>query len=234
VSEVVTLDTPDDLFALFLASGSEAAGFVMRPAFTGDIYKLTNERLVMLVQHPCAMRKGAELSARLLVCDVTVNNGGVPRDWSRGHFKRMFLPPIADESYAAELDSIDVIDRAELEAGNRVAILSAHGVNVLVQRWLHHNSRVVVPTITINSQTAGPFEEADLVGDACDELVGAGMALELALEEIDAWLSERFSDPGSSRREMLGDPQQRSSIRTALRQQTRTWKNELDAEAPAA
>ena len=223
----VALDTPDDFGGILLASGDDANEFLFRPAFTGDIYVLDDGRLVLLIQHPCAMRRGTVLSDRLLVCEVTLNAGGVPRDWSGGHFKRMFFPPIDGKTYLAELDNIDVLERTRIERGRRIALLSAHGVNVLVQRWLHHNSRVIVPTITINVQTSGPFEEADLIGEACSELIDAGMEQSAAVQQVDEWLSEKYSDPGISRREMLSDPQQRSAVRTAIRRQTRIWVKAL-------
>lgn len=223
MSDGLALETPGDFEGILLAEGSDADEFLFRPAFTGDIYDVGDDRLVLLIQHPCAMRRGAELNDRLLVCEVTLNTNGVPKNWSSSHFKRMFFPRIGGRSYLAELDNIDVVSRASLEAGRRIALLSALGVNVLVQRWLHHNSRVIVPTITINAQTSGPYEEADLVGDACWELVDGGFEQGRAIYQIDHWLSEKYSDPGVSRREMLSDPQQRSAVRTALRRQTKSW-----------
>ena len=78
----VRLETPSNYDALYLARAGELVEFQLRPAFTGDVYRL-RDRLVALVQHPCAMRKGTELVERLLVSEVVLNRGGVPADWSR-------------------------------------------------------------------------------------------------------------------------------------------------------
>jgi hypothetical protein len=217
------LETPQTSEELYLSYGDEVSEFDTRPAFTGDVYKLATGRIVALVQHPCAMRRGVSLASKLLACEVKVNRGGMPSDWSTGHFKRMFLSDLAGTSYFVDFDEFDAITRAELEAATRIAILSSRGVNLLVQRWLHHNSRVVVPTITINVQTSGPFEEADLIQEACEDLIAAGTAINDASAKVDGWLGESAGDSATSHRDMLADPQQRSVVRSSLRRQVRAW-----------
>jgi len=135
----------------------------------------------------------------------------------------MFLSDLDGVSYFVDFDEFDAVTRDELEAGTRIAILSSRGVNLLVQRWLHHNSRVVVPTITINVQTAGPFEEADLIQEACEDLTAAGIAIDIASANVDQWLRESAGENATSNREMLADPQQRSAVRSSLRRQVRAW-----------
>lgn len=217
------LETPQSSEELYLAYGDDVSDFKARPAFTGDIYKLSPDRIVALVQHPCAMRRGVELAPRLLVCEVRVNRSGVPSDWSTGYFKRMFLPELAGASFVIDFEEIDVVTREELEAAERMAILSNRGVNLLVQRWLHHNSRVVVPTITINAQASGPFEEADLIQEACDDLVGTGRTADEAEALVNTWLGESVGESSPSHRDLLSDPQQRSVVRSALRRQLKDW-----------
>jgi len=217
------LETPQGSGELYLAYGDDIPDFERRPAFTGDIYKLSPDRSVALVQHPCAMRRGVQMAPKLLVCEVKVNRDGVPSDWSAGHFKRMFLPELAGESFVIEFEEIDVVTREELRAAERLAILSNRGVNLLVQRWLFHNSRVVVPTITINAQASGPFEEADLIQEASDGLVDSGTTIDEAQALVDTWLGESPGEGSPSRRDLLSDPQQRSVVRSGLRRQLRDW-----------
>ncbi|MGC5172086.1 hypothetical protein ACLQ2Q_15695 [Microbacterium sp. DT81.1] len=103
--------------------------------------------------------------------------GDIPSDWSAGHFKAMFLPEVGGEGTAAvrvKFQDIQIVDPQQLEAGERVAILSAYGVNLLLQRWIHHNSRIVVPTSRLETSTAGPFDEADLIGDSVPDLMAKG------------------------------------------------------------
>lgn len=218
------LETPAAHSDLYLAAGAEADEFQLRPAFTGDVYAISETRAVALVQHPCAMRRGAALAPKLLVCEVEANPHGVPRDWSTGHYKHMFLPDLEGQSLTIEFEGLDVTERELLRSSKRRAILSSKGVNLLVQRWLYHNSRVVVPTITINAQTAGPFEEADLVYEACADLVEAHKCTaEAAAALIDDWLGAGEADGGPSRRQLLADPQQRSTVRASLRRQIKAW-----------
>lgn len=217
----ITLETPGTATELYLAlSEEELDTFTNRPVFTGDVLRLKSGRLIALVQHPCAMRRGSELAPKLLVCGVKAATQ-VPKNWAEGHFKRMFLPDMANGSCSIEFEDLDIVSREEVSGADRVAILSEFGVNLLVQRWLHHNSRVVVPTITIHLQTMGPFEEADLVGEATDDLLEGGFAKSEATTIVDDWLGQSHVESGPSRRELLNDPQSRGAVRSALRRHVR-------------
>lgn len=221
-----SLESPESSDDLYLGRGVEVADFVTRPAFTGDVFLLESGRIVALVQHPCAMRRGISLAPKLLACEVKVNDSGTPKDWSRGHFKKMFLPDLDGASYFIDFEEFDAFSRDELEKGTRMAILSSLGVNLLTQRWLYHNSRVIVPSITINAQTSGPFEEADLMQEACDDLMSAGRNFSDAVGAVDQWLGEAAGGRNSTNRDLLADPQQRSSVRVNLRRQVRVWASE--------
>lgn len=219
----IRLETPTSPDSLYLAREADLTEELLhRPAFTGDVLRLTDGKLGALVQHPCAMRRGVELAKRLLVCGLR-EWPSPPPDWSTGHFKRAFMPRLNENSYAIEFDDLDVIDRDDVAAATRVAVLSQSGVNLLVQRWIHHNSRVVIPTVTIDEQTSGPFEEADLLGEACSDLVNAGKDPHEALQMADAWLSGSQVDGGVSRRQLLGSAQERSTVRISMRR----WLREI-------
>jgi hypothetical protein len=145
------LETPTDPAELYLARREDIDGYLHRPWFTGDVVQLEDGRQVALVQHPYAMRRGTEIARRLLVCGVGRREGAAPRDWSTGHFKRMFLPEMDGPGLSSvEFEDIEVIDREDIATENRRVILSQTGVNLLVQRLIHHNNRILVPTITIN------------------------------------------------------------------------------------
>jgi hypothetical protein len=177
------------------------------------------------------MRKGAQLADRLLVAEVVANRGGVPADWASGSFKRMFLPDLLAGPLAIAFDELDIVQRQQVDTAQRVAILSNLGVNLLVQRWLFHNSRVVIPTITINAQSIGPFEEADLISDATLDLIAAGIDSPEATQLLDDWLGNPHTQGGVSRREMLANAQHRSAVRSTLRRQVKGWA-ESRAAAP--
>jgi len=214
------LEAPNSPEVLYLARGDEVAMFAHRPRFTGDVLRLKNNALVALVQHPCAMANTT--SSRLLVNEVRAQNR-TPR-WSGGDYKRMPLPNLIGEGkFAIEFDLVELIDSLTLAEAERVAILSQLGVNLLLQRWIHHCTRVVVWTETINANTSGPAAEAELAWEMIDEFVDRGWTVEAAVNAVDAWLNLRVGGKRARRyREMLLSPQERSSVRAAARRFART------------
>ncbi len=138
----------------------------------------------------------------------------------------MFLPKFdGQDDRVIEFEEIELLDASEAENAERVAILSQRGVNLLVQRWANHLTRVVVPTDLINEMISGPFDEADLFGDAVSDLVEAGMPAATARETVEAWLSE--GPRGETRRDRLSDAQVRSEVRMELRAQVKEWARSI-------
>ena len=90
-------------------------------------------------------------------------------------------------------------------------------MNLFLQRWVRHNSRVVVPTVTYNEVTSGVYEEADLIEEWCDERCSSGFTVEQATAGCVAWLRETGDTTGTMRQKMLEDPQMRSTIRKQMR-----------------
>jgi hypothetical protein len=229
VGEPPKLETPASPDELYYARRSDVAEFGKRPTFTGDVLQLADGRLVCAVQHPCAMRTGIKRNPLILACTVAPFTDQIPDDWGTGHYKRMFFPDMNEQgNCAVEFIQMTLISPADIDSGDRVVILSAYGVNLLLQRWTYHNNRVVIPTMTINVQSAGPFEEADLVAEAYDELVAAGESFGRAEELVEAWLTSR-PHAGQSQRDRLADAQARSTVRRELRTQVELWVRELEA-----
>jgi len=228
VGDPLKLETPASADELYYARGGEVSEFSHRPIFTGDVLRLRDTRLVCAVQHPCAMRSGPKRNPVILTCIVAPFAEPVPVDWDGGHYKRMFLPDMDDQTtYAVEFLQMALVTPEEIDGAERVTILSAYGVNLLLQRWTYHNNRIVIPTVTINAQCAGPFEEADLVAEATDDLVAAGDSVAQADVALERWLSDR-SHGGISQRDRLADAQARSTVRRELRSQVDAWLREIE------
>jgi hypothetical protein len=175
--------------------------------------------MVCVVQHPCAFRNGSKLAKRLLVSDASVTTE-VPTDWSAGHFKAMFLPDVdgdGDRALKVNFQNIRILTPEEISLGSRAVVLSAYGVNLLLQRWIHHNSRVIVPTARLDEITAGPYDEADLVGDSVPGLLALGYSMNDALAWLEAWLSGDQGGTGRSRRVALISRQTAAAVRSELR-----------------
>ena len=231
------LETPNTPDSPYLARGVGATEQLGRPLFTGDVFQV-GQRTVALVQHPCALRRGTELNPRLLVAEVAPWRGRVRDDWATGDFKRMFLEN-ADQlgtTWSIEFDRVDVVEASLLQATDRVIILSQPGINLLLQRWLYHNSRTVVPTITVNAQMAGPFAEAELIQEVAFEFELAGRPHAEAVEWVDSWLSNpQEGGAATPRRVLLNADQARSSVRSSLRNEIRLLlaPDKTDSESPS-
>jgi hypothetical protein len=202
-----------------------------RPVFTGDTFRKQGSdppEAMMLLQHPCALRiDGVNLAERLLVARVSVAPLIAAAGWT-GNYKKMPLPDLGlvpeDRHATASFVDLDVVAPGDLLSEQRLSTLSQVGVNLLLQRWVHHNSRVVVPTGTFQLVTSGPFEEADLTEEWCDEVVNHGRSLTDAMSDAHGWI--RAEGPqGTSRQILLEDPQHRSAIRKEMRQHLKNMHN---------
>ncbi|MDR7383596.1 hypothetical protein [Promicromonospora iranensis] len=203
---------------MYEALGEEDAELMAnRPLFTGDVFRLDDGSKACLVQHPCAMRQGTQLVERVLACGLSPSPIQIRTDWASGDFKRAYLPTLEDgKNYGIQFTDLLVLNRDELLSSQRIAVLSEIGVNLLVQRWIYHNSRVVVPTITIHRQVAPQHEEADLTMEAVDHLVMEGWPSDTALTRVDQWLDDPTQVGGRLRSQLL-DPQARSTVRKRMR-----------------
>ena len=164
-----------DWDTLYRARGDEVGA--TRPIFTGDVFTgvqlpgstgKTKARSVVVLQHPCSMRtNGVDLAWQVLAAEVTNRKELEERSWVGGNFNLMPLPDLRPEvtsqsqHQAANFDNLYTVAPDLLTS--RVASLSPFGVNLLLQRWVHYSSRVVVPTHTFHEQTVAFYEEADLI-----------------------------------------------------------------------
>ncbi|GAA4655750.1 hypothetical protein GCM10023346_48760 [Arthrobacter gyeryongensis] len=95
--------------------------------------------------------------------------------------------------------------------------MSQVGVNLLLQRWVHHNSRVIVPTFEYQGVTAEQFEEADLIEDWCDDLASTPQEIATETAAAHEWLRGNSSEAGKSWQQLLENPQSRGTVRLAMR-----------------
>jgi hypothetical protein len=146
-------------------------------------------------------------------------------------FRKMPLPELiptknaSRRHQAALFTEIYLASPEALLAGTRIACLSQTGVNLVMQRWVHHNSRVIVPSWQYQEVTSGPFEEADLIEEWCEDQVSDKVTVQEATNEAMKWLREGAST-GVMRQKMLDDPQQRSAIRREMRVQLKALRAE--------
>jgi len=130
-------------------------------------------------------------------------------------------PSRIEDHFAADFVELDFIAASEFNLTRRIACLSQVGVNLLMQRWVHHNSRVIVPSHVYQVVTSGPFEEAELTEEWCEERAAEGSDLATSVNEAHAWMRADAGD-GRSRQKLLEDPQHRTRVRQEMRQHLRS------------
>ncbi|MFI1842954.1 hypothetical protein ACH439_12605 [Streptomyces microflavus] len=226
------LEAPGSPSDLYRSLGADVEP--CRPYLTGDVFSgvetvgpdgVGKKRDVAIIQHPCALRtNGVDLAPQLLV--VKVQQHPPVDDWTK-YTKLMPLPDLHPEAtsprkrhWAAMFDSLYLVTPHQL-GDNRIACLSEAGINLLLQRWVHHSSRATVATHTFEGANSHVFEEADLIEDWSVERVGHGLKREDAAAECVAWLREDQGE-GETRQRQLRVRQQRSAIRSAMRKRLRS------------
>lgn len=226
-------DVAPEFSSLFRARGDEVVA--QRPIFTGDIFfDVTVEgedtaKNVIVLQHPCVIRRGVELTPKLLVAEVAPAPALLPSKWAEGHYRQLPLAELVlastPEDFAAFFDRQHLVKRTNLSLGARVASVSQQGVNLMMQRWVHHNSRVIVATQEYQAATSSQFDEADIIEEWCIDRQADGIEFVAANVEIDTWLTGDRS--ASAPRNRLEDPQQRSAVRREVRANLRRVRSLL-------
>ena len=166
---------------------------------------------------------GVDLAWQVLVAEVTNRREIDEPGWVGGNYNLMPLPDIRPEAtnqsqhQAANFDNLHTVAPDLLALPERRASLSPFGVNLLLQRWVHFSSRVVVPTHNFHEQTVAFYEEADLVEEWCDESETAD--LRSGTEACLDWLRADRDD--TTYQEKLRNPQVHSMVRRAMRNELR-------------
>lgn len=149
---------------------------------------------------------------------VEVEEGVVRSKWTKQAYTEMPLPDLFGDgkNYVAKFINVQVVDSDSLDPEIRVATLSQLGVNLLLQRWVYHNTRVAIKTSTYDDQTFGPFNEAELLED----WMGEFPAKEDALLEFDKWIR----DGNPSKQDKLKNTQSASGVRREMREYLKKLK----------
>ena len=214
---LATYESSDDLY---LARGDDVNP--NRPVFTGDVFRsveipgVQDEGLGLVVAHPCSFRIGdGQLADRILTASVESIDKQGARSWTRMFSDRMPLTDLEGEHsyWAGHLDKVGRSLASDLLATERLACLSAFGVNMLQQRLTYYLTRAEIPTAIFNEAFGHTFDEAELLEEWTDTLTDAGLTKEGAAAEFEAFV--RDGNPSLQAR--LRDPQHRSAVRRACR-----------------
>jgi hypothetical protein len=226
-------DAPDwDI--LYLARGDDEI-VPHRPFFTGDVFAGVpvqapraepKVKTVMVIQHPCAMRPdGVALAESILVGEVRKFSILPPDKWNTSG-KLMPLPDLFTDVTSSRRHQAALFDNTfhvhPSDLVNRVACLSPRGVNLLLQRWVYHSSRVIVPSSDFNTAVSPVYEQADIIEEWCGIALAGGRTLDEATQDAHAWLRE--VEVGLTRERALQAPERRALIRRQARAAASTWR----------
>jgi len=196
---------------LYLYRGDEVVAH--RPIFTGDVFAgvtvpgSAEPKMVSILQHPCVIRAGIEMVPRLLVGEVMPFDILRPKLWAKQSPRVMplvkLIPCAEEENYGVMFVEHHVVASSEFTPERRIACLRQWGVRLQMQRWIYHNTRLVVPTFELKKVIRPQFEEADIVENFCIDREDDGVDPADAVVEIDTLLSAKVGK--IKRRDMLKD-----------------------------
>lgn len=175
----------------------------------GDVI-VTRVGPLLVVTHACSMRRGAELHATQMAAPVEDHRVA---NWD-GSYDWMPLPggPVPDINHPAGLLRVlRSVDTSELLAGERIAVMSNLGIQLLQQRLAHHLTRVAIPTAELAEHCAPILAETELHEDWV-RAFGAG-----AEEEF----HDLLGADDRKLRDWLADPAKRAQAMSKVRREIR-------------
>jgi len=201
------LESPDDPDDLWQAIGDEVPAH--RMLMQGDVV-VTDAGPLLVVTHACSMRRGAELHDTQMAAPI--EGHAVPK-WD-GSYDWMPVPgaPVPDvDNPAGLLRVLRSVDTSVLVSGDRVAVMSNLGIQLLQQRLAHHLTRVAIDTAELAEHCAPILAEAELHEDWLGSL-GA---------DAEQQFHDFLDSDDRKLRSWLADPAKRSQAMTTVRREIR-------------
>lgn len=240
------LASPESSKDIYLEEAS-----LYRPIVTGDIFTGlrvpgcldadANHGLSMIIAHPSVMRQGAQLEERARAAPVAPRNGLRRSQWSPGYYDVYPLPvlteiagdngfDIANRGWCAVLQDSAPIETKLLDVRQRVACLSPLGIEILLQRMVHSDTRVPVKAELIGQVFAPKLEEIELLETWCEELVSQSSEhlqrdLEEAARDFEGFLSTTSEYSEMRIRDMMESSSQRAGARRLILAEIRRRRN---------
>jgi hypothetical protein len=217
------LDGPDDDEGIYESRYDECDD--LRPICQGDVFTDIclpgfdgDHELVMLAAHPCSLRQGAHLRARLQAVPVR-SHQRVPSDTWPTSYKKVFpLPDLGgSEHLAAILSESGVVTPQQITPANRIMTLAPRAILLLQQRIVWTAAHTVVKLDTLDEFNAPALTELELLEywneQLCDHL--AGQEREQALRRTAEEFEEYVKSTGLQ--DALTKPDRRADARSQIR-----------------
>jgi len=162
-----------------------------RPLLQGDVFDGIvlpgfgdQPMKVQIINHPCAMRAGANLTPRITVAPVAPHPPVTGQHGWNGNLRVMPLPELIDEGhFGAKFIDVTAAPAELLTRARRIATLSHQGIYILQQRLIKHYTRVEMSLELLRRESAVVLAEGVLQWDWVEEvLTEAEQADESAIE----------------------------------------------------
>lgn len=196
-----------------------------RPFLQGDVFDgvvlpgFGDEPMkVQIVAHPCAMRTGATVTARITVAPVVGYQRVTGSGWN-GNLRVMPLAELAgDQHFATMFIDATAAPARLLTRERRIATLSNRGTYVLQQRLVKHYTRVEMELELFRRESAAILAEAELQQDWLEEVLTEAeqtdkTAIEVETAIFDDWLGKRLNADAPSRRVRLREDIHHTDVR---------------------
>jgi hypothetical protein len=213
----------------------EARGVVplARPITQGDIFLSVDipgfdeqPPALMITQHPCSMRTGSVLRARLTVATVRPGNKINDRDW-QGYAWAMLLPNMLGDGqdYQADFRDVGSVKTVDLKRSARVVGLTNYGVHILHQRNIYYQTRFTIDIPTL-AETFDPVAtELELQYEWVEAAIGAALGAESEEDVLqvivpaESEFGSHLDENNRARRNALQDAASRADIRRQIRRE---------------
>lgn len=203
-----------------------------RPFFQGDVFDgvvlpgFGDEPMkVQIVAHPCAMRTGAKVTARITVAPVESYRRVAGNGWN-GNLRVMPLAElVCDQHFATRFVDVTAAPAQLLTRERRIATLSNRGIYVLQQRLVKHYTRVEMDLELLRRESAAVLAEAELQRIWLEEVLTEAeqadkSTIEAESAAFDGWLGQRLDADAPSRRELLRKEIHHTDIRRQIQRAT--------------
>lgn len=214
-----------DAYELLKADDVDSDPPDFRPIGPGDVFpEIALNHLatplqgpVIVVGHPCSLRRGLDLQDDLPVAPIV--EPGIPTNQhpiaERVLPVAKLLPPGSDRNRVTQLTLTTTVPAAALDASRRCASLNRAGVVALQQRLVGNQTRIKVPGGVIAAHCRGPLAELELWTDwreACQDADEEPMARDTAFDDF---MNSASGFGSLSWREALGAHEHAQSRATA-------------------
>jgi hypothetical protein len=247
------LEAPRSADDLYLARAAERFGVpVTRPIMTGDVFGNVqipgvgdhdgdDQRLAIVVSHPCSMRQGAKVNDHVHMLRV-LKHAPIPLEaWPKKYYRLMPLPDLtvivdpedvsADDpeaelavrtsegAHAAIFDLRGRVETSQLALESRIACLTEQGVAYLHQRMTHYDTRHAPEVEKLITTCTGIFAEIELWEQWNERLIpSSALSDPSELERELVRVGEQFDAILSQKRAIPGKKNGWYTLRTDLNQ----------------